>query len=131
MPDTWKPEGYTSVAPYLVVRGPGPVVEFLQATFDAVTLARYDRPDGSIMHTELRLGDSVVMLGGAGDGFSPVPAHVHVYVSDVDAVYRRALGAGGTMVQAPERRGTEPDRRAAVKGPGGVTWWIATRLPPA
>jgi PhnB protein len=130
MPQTWKPEAYTSVSPYLVVRAADAVVRFLEVAFGAATLTRYDHPDGSIMHAELRIDDSVVMIGGAVDGYDPVPAHVHVYVDDVDVVYRRALQAGGTMVQAPERRGIEPDRRAGIRDPGGVTWWIATRVTP-
>ena len=130
MPHSWKPETYPSVSPYLVVRGAESVVEFLQATFGAATLTRYDHSDGSIMHTELRIDDSVVMIGSAGAGHEPVPSHVHIYVADVDAVYRRALQAGGSMVQAPDRQGADPDRRAGVRDPGGVTWWLATRVAP-
>jgi PhnB protein len=57
-----------------------------------------------------------------------VPSHIHVYVSDVDASYERAIRAGGVAVQAPERKRDDPDRRGGVKDPGGNTWWISTQL---
>jgi uncharacterized glyoxalase superfamily protein PhnB len=79
------------------------------------------------MHAEVRLGDTVVMLGDNGEGWPPAPAHVHVYVGDVDATYRRALAAGATSVQEPIQKQDE-DKRGGVKDAGGTTWWIATRV---
>jgi len=127
---TWKPDGYSTLSPYLVVRGAQGVIDFLKATFDAEELRRYDMPDGSIMHAELRIGDSVVMIGDAGGQWSPLVSFVHVYVDDVDAIYSRALAAGGVSVQEPQQREGDADRRGGVKGPGGNTWWIATQLNP-
>lgn len=86
-----KPAGYSTVSPYLVVSGAQGVIDFLTRTFDATPLRRYDMPDGSIMHAEVRIGDTVVMLGDAGGEWPPVPSFLHVYVADVDATYRRAL----------------------------------------
>ena len=83
-------------------------------------------PDGSIMHAEVRIGDTVVMVGDAGDNWPAVPAHLHVYVDSVDTIYERALAAGGVSVQ-PERKGDDSDRRGGVKDPTGNTWWIAHR----
>ncbi len=123
----WKPDGYTSVAPYLVVADGPAVIAFLQAAFGAEPIRRYDRPDGSMGHAEVRIDDTVVMIGGAMEGWDPVPTHVHVYVPDVDVTYGRALAAGATPVQPPEQK-DDPDRRAGVKGPGGTTWWIGTQL---
>jgi uncharacterized glyoxalase superfamily protein PhnB len=57
-----------------------------------------------------------------------VPAHVHVYVPDVDATYAAALAAGATSVQTPDQRKDDEDKRGGVKDPGGTTWWIATRV---
>src|SRR5690606_15097983 len=64
---SWKPEGYSSVSPYLVVSDAQYLINFLKESFDASELRRYDRPDGSIMHAEVRIGDTVVMLGDAGE----------------------------------------------------------------
>jgi uncharacterized glyoxalase superfamily protein PhnB len=123
-----KPSGYSTVSPYLVARGAQAVIDFLKRTFDASELRRYDRPDGSIMHAEVRIGDTVVMIGEAGLNWPPVPAHLHVYVDDVDATYRRALEGGGASVQAPEQKPQDPDRRGGVRDPAGNTWWIATQV---
>lgn len=121
-----KPEGYSTVSPYLVSTGAERVIDFLKDTFDAVELRRYDLPDGSIMHAEVRIGDTVVMIGDAGEQWPSFPSFLHVYVDDVDAVYRRAIACGGSPVQEPERKGDDPDRRGGVKDPAGNTWWIAT-----
>ena len=128
MTASFKPDGYPAVSPYLIAAGAQRVIDFLKQTFGATELRRYAMPDGSIMHVEVRIGDSVVMLGDAGDNWPAVPSHLHVYVEDVDATYRRALAAGGVAVQAPERKGEDPDRRGGVKDPAGNTWWIATQV---
>jgi uncharacterized glyoxalase superfamily protein PhnB len=85
-------------------------------------------PDGTIMHAEVRIDDTVVMMGDAGGSWPPAPAHVHVYVRDVDDAHRRALAAGGVSVQEPRQRSGDPDKRGGVKDPGGNTWWISTQL---
>lgn len=79
------------------------------------------------MHAEVRIDDSVVMLADAAEGWSPIPAHVHVYVRDVDATYKRALAAGATSVQAPVKK-DDADKRGGVQGASGTTWWIATQI---
>ena len=127
MHDEWKPAGYTSVSPYLITENAEEVVSFLEAALGASLIRRFDRPDGSLMHAEIRIDDSVVMLGQAGEGWPAVPGHVHVYLPEVDTIYAAALEAGGVSVQAPTR-GDDPDRRGGVKDPGGNTWWISTKV---
>ncbi|MGH9350291.1 MAG: VOC family protein [Vicinamibacterales bacterium] len=129
MPVQPKPDNYSTVSPYLVVPGAQRVIDFLERTFGATALRRYDMPDGSIMHAEVRIDDSVIMIGDAGPEWPPVPAFLHVYVQDVDATYRRALDAGGVSVEAPRQKDGDPDRRGGVRDPGGNTWWIATQVP--
>jgi PhnB protein len=121
-----KPDGYTSVAPYLISRGAAVVIDFLGQVFDAEPLRRVDGPDGAVHHAEVRVEGTVVMLADGHPDYPPAPAHVHVYVPDVDATYRRALAAGATSVQEPAQRG-DPDKRGGVKDPAGNTWWIATQ----
>jgi uncharacterized glyoxalase superfamily protein PhnB len=123
-----KPEGYSSVSPYLVVTGAQGVIDFLERTFGASALRRYDKADGTVMHAEVRIDDTVVMLADGGGAWPAFPSWLHVYVSDVDAVYRRALDAGGVAVQEPQQRDGDPDRRGGVKDPGGNTWWISTQV---
>ena len=128
MTTSYKPEGYSTVSPYLIAAGAQRVIDFLRNAFAARELRRYDMPDGSIMHAEVRIGDTVVMIGDAGQNWPAVQAHLHVYVDDVDATYRRALESGGVSVQTPERKGDDPDRRGGVKDFAGNTWWIATQV---
>lgn len=127
MSEAWKPDGYSTVSPYLISAGAERVVDFLRATFGASELRRYDTPDGSILHAEVRVGDTVVMLGDAGGEWPAVPCHVHVYVEDVDAAFQKAVQAGGTVVQEPTQREGDPDRRGGVEDPAGNTWWISTQ----
>lgn len=127
MPGSYKPSGYTSVAPYLIVDGAARTIDFLVQAFDAVDLRRFPAPDGRLMHAEVRLDDTVVMVADAAPGWPLMTAHVHVYVPDVDAAYRRALEAGAASVQEPVQKGDD-DKRGAVKDAGGTTWWIATKV---
>jgi uncharacterized glyoxalase superfamily protein PhnB len=121
----WKPSGYNSASPYLVTADAEGTLDFLEAVFDGRRLRRHDHPDGKVMHAEIQIDDTVIMIGGAQAGWPAVPMHVHVYVPNVDETYRRALAHGGTPVQEPVRKGDE-DKRGGVKDPGGTTWWIAT-----
>ncbi len=127
MTDTWKPPGYNSVSPYLVTENAQEVIDFLQATLDATPLRRHENEDGSVLHAEVRIDDTVVMIGEAPQGWSAVPCHLHVYVPDVDATYAAAVENGGESVQAPVKK-DDPDRRSGVKGPGGNTWWFSTQV---
>jgi uncharacterized glyoxalase superfamily protein PhnB len=123
-----KPEGYSSVSPYLVVEGAQRVIDFLQQAFGATALRRFERPDGSLMHAEVRIDDAVVMLSDANEQWAARTAWMHVYVPDVDATYRRALDAGGVSLQAPARQPGDPDRRGGVQDPAGNSWWMATQV---
>lgn len=122
-----KPSGYNSVSPYLVVAGAARTIDFVTRVFDAVEIRRFPDAAGKIMHAEVRIDDTVVMIGDGAESWPPVPAHVHVYVTDVDAAYRRALEAGATSVQKPVKK-DDADKRGGVKDEGGTTWWIATRV---
>lgn len=127
-PSSFKPDSYNSVSPYLIVNNASAVITFLVAVFDAVELRRIAGPNGGrIVHAEVQLDDTVVMLCDCVPGvWEPVESHVHVYVPDVDATYARALQHGGLPVQPPEKK-EDPDKRGAVKDRSGTTWWVATR----
>ena len=124
---SFKPEGYSTASPYLIVDGAAGAIEFLKQVLGGVELRRFPDESGRIRHAEVRIGDTVVMLADGAEGWPPVPSNVHVYVSDVDAVYRRALEAGGTSVQEPVKKDDE-DKRGGVRDRAGTTWWIATRV---
>lgn len=127
MSKPYKPQGYASVSAYVMADGAQRVIDFLKKAFDAKELRRYDSPSGSIMHAEVRIDDTVVMLSEGTPQFPAFPVWLHVYVPDVDATYRRALEAGGVSVQEPQKK-DDPDRRGGVKDPSGNIWWIATQV---
>jgi PhnB protein len=120
------PDGYHSVTPYLVVQGTATLLDFLKQAFDAQeAFPPMQRPDGTIMHAEVHIGDSVVMMGEAMSENPPMPGSIYLYVHDADAVYQRALQAGATSLMAPADQ-FYGDRSAGVKDPVGNRWWIAT-----
>ncbi len=128
MPESYKPNDYSTVSPYLVVDGASATIDFLKRVFGAVELRRFPDEAGRLMHAEVRIGDTVVMLADpAPPDWPAVPSYVHVYVEDVDATYRRALQAGATSVQEPVKKRDE-DKRGGVRDSGGTTWWIATKV---
>ena len=127
MPISYKPQGHTTVSPYLIVNGASKTIEFLVNVFGAVELRRFKDASGQLMHAEVRIDDTVVMLADGAEGWPPIQSYVHVYVRDVDLVYKRALAAGATSVQEPVKK-HDADKRGGVKDAGGTTWWIATKV---
>ena len=126
--EQFKPAEYTTVSPYLIVTDAQGTIDFLKRVFGAVELRRFPDNSGKLMHAEVRLDDTVVMLADeAPPHWTAMPSYVHIYVRDVDATYRRALEAGAVSVQEPVKK-EDPDKRGGVKDPGGTTWWIATRV---
>jgi uncharacterized glyoxalase superfamily protein PhnB len=119
------PEGYNSVTPYLIVKGVPRLVDFLKQAFDGKEIERISQPDGSVMHAEVKIGTSILMMGEAGGKWEPMPAGFYHYVTDVDAVYKRALKSGATSITEPADQ-FYGDRSAGVKDPSGNLWWIAT-----
>lgn len=127
------PEGYRTVTPHLVCDKAGEAIDFYKKAFGAVELARMPGPDGRIMHAELRIGDSAIMLADAFPEFGsqgPLalkgsPVTIHLYLNDADAVWARALEAGArpTMELADMFWG---DRYGQVADPFGHLWSIAT-----
>ncbi|WP_002636454.1 VOC family protein [Myxococcus hansupus] len=122
----YKPEGYTSVAPYLVVDGAGRTVDFLVEVFGAERLRMVPGDNGRLMHGEVRIDDTVIMLSEAANGWPAVASHVHLYVADVDGIYQRALAAGAEAVKTPVNSG-DGDKRGGFRDAGGTTWWVATQ----
>lgn len=121
-----KPKDYSTVSPYLIIDGAAQTIDFLVNTLDAEELRRFADQNGKLIHAEVRIDDTVIMLGDSAEGWPAIPAHVHLYVPDVDATYQRTLSAGATSVQEPVQKDDE-DKRGGVLA-GGITWWIATKV---
>jgi PhnB protein len=119
------PKGHNSVSPYVTAADASGVIEFLKATFHAEVVFTMLGPGGLIAHAELRIGDSIVMVGSAGGQQPPIPGQVHCYVEDVDATYARALAAGATSLRVPTDM-FYGDRISMVKDRTGSVWAIST-----
>jgi uncharacterized glyoxalase superfamily protein PhnB len=119
-----RPDGYHTVTPYIVARDGDRVLAFIKEAFDGEVLERMDTPGG--MHSEIRIGDSRVMVGGKKDGSDASAAMFYLYVDDADAAYARMLAAGGTSIEAPNDQ-DYGDRRAGAKDPCGNQWYVAHR----
>jgi PhnB protein len=121
------PKGYRTVTPYLTVPGVAKLMEFLRKAFRAKELVRMPRPDGTIMHAEMKIGNSIVMMGEPMPGTDPKPAVLYLYVKDTDKVYKRAMKAGAISVKEPANQ-FYGDRNAMVNDPCGNMWGIATHV---
>ena len=118
-------EGFHTITPYLVVNQAAELIDFVKNVFGATEDFRSTGSAGGI-HCEVRLGDSVMMLGGGGAWRgAPTPTALHVYVPDTDAVYLRALEAGATSLRPPADQ-PYGDRDASVRDPYGNHWYIGT-----
>lgn len=127
------PDGYHSVTPYLIVNGGPSALEFYKKVFGATEVYRFDGPDGTLAHAEIRIGDSIVMLSDeVGDmGFrgpqslGGSPVGIMLYVEDCDHMFNRAVAAGAT-VKKPLEDQFYGDRSGTLEDPFGHLWTIAT-----
>jgi PhnB protein len=117
-------ESIHSLTPYLAVQQAVKLIDFVKQAFGAEELFRTPASPGNI-HAEVKIGDSVIMIGGGSALKTPTPAALHLYVRDADAVYRQALEAGATSLYAPVDQ-DYGDREASVKDLAGNHWYIAT-----
>jgi len=121
------PEGYHTVTPYITVEDAGEVIEFLKKAFDAQETYAMRDEHGKVRHAEVKVGTSMLMLGSSHDQWKARPANFYVYVEDVDAIYKKAVGAGGKSMAEPTTQ-FYGDRHGAVADSQGNTWWIATHV---
>jgi uncharacterized glyoxalase superfamily protein PhnB len=121
------PAGYGAVTPWIISADSVRLIEFITAAFGGQELARMAGPDGGIGHAEVRVGDSVVMMFDARDGWPDTPAFLRLYVADADATYQQALAAGASPVT--EVTGLFfGDRVGRVRDPLGNIWWIQAHV---
>jgi PhnB protein len=115
---------YSTVTPYLLMQDADAELSFLKTAFGAVETSCQRSPDNKVMHAELRVGDSLVMLGQSSAQWPPRTAALYLWVDDVDATYGKALQAGASSESLPEDK-PYGHRNAGVIDSNGVTWWIA------
>jgi PhnB protein len=128
------PEGYHTATPYLTIKGAAEALAYYQKAFGAEVAVRMDGPGGKVMHAEIKIGDSFIMLGeeNAPDCKSPSslggsPVGIMLYVADVDARFAKAVAAGG-KVKRPVIDQFYGDRSGTIADPFGHVWTIATHI---
>ena len=122
------PFGLRDVTPYLVIPDIERLIPFLQSVFDARLRGELKyRDDGSVMHAEVTIGDSVVMMGEPMDDFGAMPSTLYVYVKDCDKTFQKALEHGGESVAEP-RDFPHGDRYGGIRDTSGNIWWIVTHI---
>jgi PhnB protein len=121
-------EGFHTVTPYMIVPGASKLIEFMKEAFGATERFRVEPPgSGKIMHAEVKIDDCIIELADAVPEFPAMPAAIHLYVSDVDAVHARAVRAGGIAKHPPTDQ-VYGERSSSIEDSCGNIWYIATRL---
>jgi len=123
----YQPAGYHAVTPWIISRDTARLIEFTEEAFGATGLGRVSGPAGGIEHAEVRIGDSVVMMFDARDGWPETPAFLRLYVPDCDAACQRAVGAGATLV-TPATSLYFGERVGRIRDPLGNIWWLQTHV---
>jgi len=125
--DSAAPPGYGTVTPWIISRDTARLIDFTKDAFGARELGRVLGPDGNIGHAEVRIGDSVVMMFDARDGWPDTPAFLRLYVTDADTACQRALAAGATPVTTVTGL-FFGDRVGRIRDPLGNIWWIQAHV---
>lgn len=129
------PKGYHAITPYLIVNKGKKALEFYKKAFGAKATICMEHSDGTIGHAELKIGDSIIMLGDecadmkaySPEHFKGSPVSIHFYVKDVDAVVKKAVGAGATLIK-PVADQFYGDRSGGLQDPFGHYWYVSTHV---
>ena len=124
---SFKPPGYNSVSPYLIVDGAQKMIDLLKGIFQARELRRYDGPNGTIMHVEVCIDDSIIMISDATADYPANEFLLHVYVPDVHATFNKAIELGCEVVERPVNKEGDPDTRGSFKDFSGNIWAVGTQ----
>jgi PhnB protein len=125
MPDTL--DTYRTVTPYLIVDDGDAELRFLTSAFGATEQFCQRRDDHSLMHAEVRIGNSLIMLGQSAESGKAMPAALYLWIDNADEAYAKALAAGATSQSAPEDK-PYGHRNAGVVDSAGITWWIGSPI---
>jgi PhnB protein len=127
MPVSFKPDGYHTITPTIIVNGAGRLHEFLKRVFDAKVLVSIPGPNNTIAHSEVQIGDSRLMIADAGPMFAAQSSSFYLYLPDCDAVYKRGLAAGGKSEREPSTQ-FYGDRNASFIDEWGNRWSVGTHV---
>jgi PhnB protein len=121
------PDNYPRVIPYLIIKDVAKMRNFLKEVFNAEVTETMTLPDGTVNHGEVRIGDSVIMMGKASDDYPPKPAMIYIYVENVDAVFKKAISLGAKSIMEPADM-FYGDRNGGFEDEQGMSWWVASHI---
>ena len=124
---TYKPVGYNSVSPYLIVDGAERLADLLKVVFHAVELRRFNHGNGTIAHIELKLDDTIIMMSNSTEKYPPNKSMLHVYVPDVYKSFETAVENGCDIIERPVNKQGDPDTRGSFYDFAGNYWAVSTQ----
>ncbi len=127
MENNFKPEGYSSVSPYFIVEDSSRWMNLLSKVFDAESVRKFDNPDGSLMHGELRIDDSIIMFSEASEQYPANKFLMHVYVTDAKITYQKAIEAGCIGIKEPVQEEGDQDIRGQFRDFAGNEWAVGSQ----
>lgn len=123
----FKPAGYNSLSPYIISSNAQKLIELLIVIFDAKVTRRYDLPDDKIMHAEVQIDDSILMIADSNEKYPPNQSILHVYLADADLAFEKAIGAGCTVLDPVTQKEGDPDKRGTFTDFDGNMWSVSTQ----
>jgi uncharacterized glyoxalase superfamily protein PhnB/catechol 2,3-dioxygenase-like lactoylglutathione lyase family enzyme len=121
------PEGFHTVTPFLLADDASKLIEFIEKAFDGKVTSMMKSDDGVVRHSTIKIGDSIIMISNGTELYKAMPCVLHLYVKDVDAVYQKAIEAGGLSLREP-RYEFYGDRSCGIQDAWDNQWWIATHI---
>lgn len=128
MNNTFKPQNYNSLSPYLIADDANQLFDLLKIVFGAVERRKFLRDDGSIAHAELQIDDSIVMISNSSETYPANKTMLHLYVPDALATFRLAVQHGCKPIEEPTNKPGDPDRRGAFYDCAGNYWAVSTQV---
>lgn len=123
----FKPQGYNSLSPYLMVTDGNRFLEMATHIFGATLKRKYLQENGRIMHAEIQIDDSILMFSEATDQYPAYSLWLHVYVPNAHEVYTRAIEYGCESLGEPEQKPGDPDYRGSFRDMEGINWSVSTQ----
>jgi len=124
----YKPEGYNSVSPYLMVSSGEDFLRMTQQIFGAIEKRKYVRDNGKIMHAEIQMDDSIIMFAEATESYPSYSLWMHIYVPNVHLTFEKAVKYGCEIISEPIQKEGDPDCRGTFKDRDGIYWSVSTQI---
>ncbi len=125
--NTYKPDNYNSLSPYLIVDNAQKLVDLLKVIFNATELRRFDHENGTIAHIELKLDDTIIMISNSTDTYAANKTMLHFYVPDVFKTFDLAVDNGCEIIEKPIKKAGDSDTRGSFYDCSGNYWSVSSQ----